>query len=420
MIQTRRVAKFKRARTGSISRRLANIPHNRDWLGITAVIAMAAVLTISVLRAGMISAQEQTLVIEGAITNGTAEGGDVGGLTVSLYQVRVDGREVIDAVTDDDGGFSFDGIEYDSTTGYGISTVYQDVSYGQDLDLSEGAPDPITITVYDASQDDSIISVASASLLLAGVDAETGTISALEIIAVENRSDHAFVPGAEPMLLLRFGLPPGATGLEVDAGIVNMEVAQIDRGFALFANVPPGEFPLMFSYSFPYDGDSASIEKSYRYGAGNVRMLAPIGMMSIASNELGAPSSISLGEQQYNLIEANDFERGAAVTLRMSGLPTNSLGSRVSSEVSGIRFEYAPPVALGAMMAVLLVYAVFWRGRGDRLESAQDTAEETAQEREVVHRMIEELEYRHGSGEIGEGAFRRRVSALNARLARLR
>ena len=219
-------------------------------------------------------AQAQTRVVEGSIFNATQGGGGVGGLPVTLHQISALGPLNLQTDSDDQGRFRFEDISFDPARAYGVSVRYQGAIYGTDLDLSEGSPPPLRITIYDASSDDTIVSVASASLLLASVDRANQTVAALEIVNLANGSDHAYVPGADPMQLLRFGLPPGATGLQVDTRLIDADYAQVDRGFALFASVPPGEHQLTFSYRFPYEGDELTLEKSYRYGAGNIRVLA--------------------------------------------------------------------------------------------------------------------------------------------------
>ena len=89
---------------------------------------------------------------------------------------------------------------------------------------------------------------------------------ALEIVNVVNASDRTYVPGAEPMNLLRFGLPPGAKGLQIDTSLVGADAIQVDRGFAVPANIPPGEHEVMFAYHFGYEGQSVTLDKSYLYG----------------------------------------------------------------------------------------------------------------------------------------------------------
>ena len=64
---------------------------------------------------------------------------------------------------------------------------------------------------------------------------------ALEIVNVVNIGDRTYVPGPEPMNLLRFGLPAGSSELQIDTQLIAADALQVDRGFALTANVPPVE-----------------------------------------------------------------------------------------------------------------------------------------------------------------------------------
>jgi len=334
--------------------------------GILAVLLAAALTAALVAAPSRVSAQEQTRVVEGSIFNATQGGGGVGGLPVTLHQISALGPLDLRTDSDDQGRFRFDGISFDPARAYGVSVRFQGAIYGTDLDLSAGSPDPVSITVYDASSDDTIVSVTSASLLLASVDRASQTVAALEIINLANESDHAYVPGPDPMRLLRFGLPPGATGLQVDTRLIDADYAQVDRGFALFASVPPGEHQLTFSYRFPYEGDELTLEKSYRYGAGTVRVLAPYEVMAIKIAQLGDPESITIGQRQFQLIEAGGVARGETLSIQLGGLPRASARDRIGRSLDNIRFEYAAPVALGVLMAVLLAYGVLRKGRDTR------------------------------------------------------
>ena len=305
-------------------------------------------------------------MIEGSIFNATQGGGGVAGLPVTLHQISALGPLNLQTDSDDQGRFRFDGISFDPARAYGVSVRFQGAIYGTDVDLSEGSPDPLSIAVYDASSDDTIVSVTSASLLLASVDGASQTVAALEIINLANDSDHAYVPGPDPMQLLRFGLPAGATGLQVDTRLIDADYAQVDRGFALFASVPPGEHQVTFSYRFPYQGDEHTLEKSYRYGAGTIRVLAPYEVMAIKIARLGDPESIAIGQRQFQLIEAGGVARGETLSIQLAGLPRASARDRIGRGLDNIRFEYAAPVALGVLMAVLLAYGVFWKGRDTR------------------------------------------------------
>ena len=310
---------------------------------------------------GTADAQPALRTIEGTVKNGTVGGEDVSGHPVMLHRVGLSRMEDVSTITDGYGAFRFDEVEYDPNLRYGVSVRYQDAVYGTDLDISDGSPDHIVLTVYEATHDDTIVSAASASLLLASADGSDQTLGALEIIRLANRSDKAYVPGSGVMELLRFGLPPGATDLTMDTFLIGADFVQVDRGFALLASVPPGEHEVMFSYRFPYESERFELSKTYRYGADKLRILAPEEVASISSELLGSPEPVQIGERQYQVIEAEGLERGASISLNLDGLPLTTAGQRISSRFGDIRFEYAAPVALVLLMGALLVYGVMRR-----------------------------------------------------------
>lgn len=365
---------------------------------------------------GLVEAQPDYRTVEGVVVSGTAGGADLFGQVVTLHRVTSTGFDDVDTLTDDAGAFRFDEIEYDPSTSYGVSVRYQDAIYGTDLDMSSGSPPPVTLTVYEATHDDSIVSVGAASLLLAAADASDQTLAALEIITLVNRSDMAYVPGAGVMELLRFGLPVGATELSLDTRLIGADFIQVDRGFALLASVPPGEHEIMFSYRFPYQAETHSLEKSYRYGADSLRILTPEEVASIKVEGLGEPESVRIGERQYRVLTADSVERGGSLVMELDGLPTRGAADRIAGSVSGIKFQYIGPVALGVLMVALLIYGALARSAGRRrVESASDVSSERA----VIFRMISDLTDNYESGEISDEEYRQRLLVLNARLTAL-
>ena len=315
------------------------------WSGLAVLAVTALLLTVVGSGANIETADAQSalLTIEGTVRNGTVGGGDISGQPVMLHRVGVSRLEDISTITDESGAFRFDEVVYDPELRYGVSVRYQDAVYGTDLDLSNGSPDHVELTVYDATHDDTIVSAVSASLLLASADGSDQTVGALEIIRLANRSDRAYVPGSGVMELLRFGLPPGATDLTLDTFLIGADYVQVDRGFALLASVPPGEHEVMFSYRFPYESEQFALSKTYRYGAEKLRILAPEEVVAISSEMLGSPEPIQIGERQYQVIEAEGLERGASVSLYLDGLPMTTAGQRISGSFRDIRFEYAAP-----------------------------------------------------------------------------
>ena len=387
-------------------------------LGLAAVLAILTLLGTTRGPASVASAQQQTVAIEGVVSNGSIGGSVTDGLTVTLHVDTAAGSENILTTLDDQGRFRFDDVVYEPESAYGVSLRFQGAVYGKDIDLADGSSDSVLITVFDSTTDDAVVSVTSASLLFTEVNRASQTIVTLEIIRLLNSSDTAYVPGTEPMQLLRFGLPPGATNFQLDTRLIGADFAQVDLGFALFASIPPGEHEIMFSYEFPYLDAEFALEKSYRYGADTVRILAPFETVAIRSDQLGPVESVTIGERPYQIIESGGIGRGEKITVLIGGLPSATAGDRVSKNLDGIRYEYVAPAALVAVMIGLLVYGSFWKRRKSAVEELAPSDDNEA-ERETIHQMIAELRESLESGNLSEDDYRRRLSVLNSQLTAL-
>ena len=383
----------------------------------------ACLILVLVATDGVAYAQSRLRTVEGVVRNATPEGGAVSEQTVTLHRVTSAGFDDLTTTTDDAGTFSFTDFEYNPAVSYGVSVRYQEAIYGTDLDLSAGSPEPVVLTVYDGTTDDGIVSAGSASLLIADADPSDQTLGALEIIRLVNTSNMTYVPGQGVMELLRFGLPPGASDLVLDTPLIGADYVQVDRGFALLASVPPGDHEIMFSYRFPYEASSFTLEKSYRYGADKVRILAPEEVVTISIPSLGEPDPVTIGERQYQVVEGEGLTRGAAVSIDVDGLPMASAGQQIGSRLPELRFEYTATAMLVALMVGLLVYGAVWKtrktGQSVNASAASDSFRSDDDERAVIGTMIDDLNLRYESGSLTESDYRQRLRVLNARLTSL-
>ncbi len=366
-------------------------------------------------------AQEQPRSVEGQVSNGTSGGAAVSGLKVVFHQEGEGFHQDLETTTDAQGRFRFDGVQYRQDLFYGVSVSYQGALYGQDLDLSAGAPSPVSLTVYEATDSDEVISVASLSLLLADVDRVSQRVWALEIARIVNSSDRTYVPGPEPMKLLRFGLPAGAASLQVDTGLPGAEVMQVDRGFALIASVPPGEHEVMYGYTFPYSGSEMSITRSLLYGADYFRALAPQESMGLASMQAQKQEVVDIGGRTYRVIEASGLPRDFRLTLDLSGLPRATFTDRLRrqfNQLKGMPYEYAAPAALGLVAAGAIGFAL-WRRAAERRRAilAADASQAPDDERQVILRMLQDLDRSFEAGMVSEREYYQKRALLRAQLA---
>ena len=320
------------------------------------VLAVAGVVAAWTPQAPVVWAQSGPATIEGQVVNGTPGGGSVEGSVVVLHRESPSVHDHLETVVGRMGRFAFRDVEVDGQARYGVAVTYEGGLFGVDLDPTAG--EQVTLTVYDAVQGDDVLSVSSASLLFAQTEVSSQSLVALEIVKVVNSSDHAYVPGPQPMDVLRFGLPPGSEGLSVQTPLAGADFIQVDRGFALFATVPPGEHEVLIRYSFPYTSKEVAITKSFRYGAGSLRVLAPEGLLDISSPELGDPETVDIGGRPYRLLQASGLDRGARVSLELTELTVATLSDRVGGRIRETRFEYVAPIALAVFMAIVIAYAI--------------------------------------------------------------
>ena len=361
---------------------------------------------------------EAPRVVEGQVVNGTAGGGSTAGLPVVLHRHSLTEEDDHDTAVDQAGRFRFDGIAFDPDVVYGVSVSYQGALYGADVDPSEGSPLHVTLTVYEATDSETALEVSNASVMFADVDKGTQTVWALEIVKISNGTDRTYVPGPEPMKLLRFGLPRGAWGLSVDTRLLGADVLQVDKGFALTASVPPGDHEVMYEYFFPYSGSETLFGRSLPYGADSVRVLVPGGEIEVSSEQLAGPEAVTVGARPYQLLSASDMARGSTILLQLRGLPQASFSDRLGRRLEAVRFEYVAPMGLALLMATLIGFALWRRGTARRANALGITSMPTG-EGDRILQMIAELEGSFQEGAVSEERYRRRRAALVGRLSKL-
>ena len=146
--------------------------------------------------------------------------------------------------------------------------------------------------------------------------------------------------------------------MQVDTRLLGADVVQVDRGFAVIGSVPPGEHDIMYTYSFPYDGAETTFEKSFPFGADNLRVLSPNEVLTLPSQDIGAPEPVTIGERPYQLIETTNIERGKRINVHLSGLPRTTLADRAQNAVTNARYEYIAPALLAVFLTALIPFAI--------------------------------------------------------------
>ena len=399
---------------------MALLPRGKRLMASVRFVVVLVLLGLCLwsLGAGIALAQGGTL-IEGQVVNGTAADGDLEGMTVVLHQQGMGEYAEVETTTDPQGRFRFPDVEVVPGFAYGVSVTYQGVLYGQDLALILADNDPVTLTIYETTEEESVLKTTAASTLFASVDRRGRWVGVLEMVSLQNDSDRTYVPGPEPMKLLRFGLPSGAQDLQVETDLLGGEVLQVDLGFGLTSPVPPGAHDLLFSYRFPYDESTVSFSKSLPYGATQLRVLISEGDVRVTSPQMGAPNTVAIGSHTYQVLAVQDLGRGTRVDLALEGLPQPTAWERVARYGEEIPFQYVPPVALAIAAALVMAYAVLQSRRRRSLSGIAAGGSPLVEARQEVMQALVTLDQRLEREGMDPSRYQEERGRLVRRLAAL-
>lgn len=339
--------------------------------GLVLVAGLAAMLLLGLPPATLFSQTvPDTMSVSGTLVNGTAGGPSPAGTTMLLHVFGSDTASVDthEALTNSEGMFQFDDVSVPSEGGsVALVADYGGARYRKVVPPAE-LTNPLSLIVYDATQDAKVVATTEQSIIVAGVDASTRRIAAVQLFSLENRSDTTLVPdlSAMPVLgqfsFLRFSLPPDASDLDVATDLVGGEVIPVGTGFAITAPVPPGEHQVSFTFTVPYEGDTLAWRDNTLQGADAFRLLIPAEFGGIGVGGLPSGETIAVSDVSYRVWQANNIAPGGGVNLALTGLPEPNRFLLIGNSLTGLRFWYAAiPALLVVLLAGLLVWGVWHR-----------------------------------------------------------
>jgi len=395
-----------------------------DRLILLSVLALALYLISinEVWRGASVQAQETTEV-HGQVVNGTEGAALPDGLSVLMLITGTDGRlaGTGQASPDEKGRFLFPEVQIIDGGSYTVSVDHQSVFYGTTSTI-DGLAGGLVLTVYEITKDASIIQVERQVMVVAAVDKNLRTVSAIEFVRMFNPADRTLLPdlnNVEPISFLRFALPPETAELNVQSDLPGGDVVSIGTGFALTSPVIPGAHSIDFSYTFPYDDDTLSYRKSLVQGANIFQLLVPEKFPDLAVPGLNSIEPVNIQGTMYRAYEGRDFPPGQGLQLEITGLPLPGVWARFSNSVTrGAFWQIAIPSALGATLALMLLWGLI---RGYRPEAAGDgpavpSNAANPADRDQVIQAVAALDFRFQEGGLLEANYRAERQELIARV----
>lgn len=269
------------------------------------------------------------------------------------------------ALPDESGAFNFTAAAGEGLTFF-FTVEYQGATYSAVRDASE-LDAPVVVTVFDATNDTSVLTVQSHTVIVTGAVPDDGFVEILERVIVRNDSNFTLTPdlnaeGPAMLSFLRFALPPDSYNLDVRSNITGGQVLEVDRGFALNSPVPPtapGQpHQFEFVYRLDYDEPTLDLSRTMRFGAESVRFVVPVDVATPSSPRLTDLGATDLNGRLLRLLEGQDIAPAEVLNLAVSGLPGRSAFD-VAREFAGEWYvRYAVPAVIGLTVAALLLLSL--------------------------------------------------------------
>jgi len=332
-------------------------------IAIAYVISVFCALCFLISPSGTVAADGR-VALEGSVHNGSKDNSmNPAGIEVTLHKIGLGAEDSTVVVTDKGGYFRFDDLRLVPGVAYGVSVQYKGVLYGTDIETDTALEEPVEMTVFEVTDNIGLLGVDSISVLFADVDKKLQRVTVLESVVLENYSDTTYVPGRDPMSIVRFSLPVDAADLSVSTSLLRADVFQVDVGFGVTSSIPPGKHEILYSYSFPYEKSPYTFEKRLLYGAEMFRVVWDSDLFDLAVASQSDVESVDLGTRAYKLSEIEQIGRGEEISIELLELPAASGFDRFSASVSNLPLQYAPPVIVAIVLLGIVPLVLFARRR---------------------------------------------------------
>ncbi|HEV7664584.1 MAG TPA: hypothetical protein VGQ62_13680 [Chloroflexota bacterium] len=344
--------------------------------------------------------------VAGQVVNNSAGGSSTGGTTVLLVAFgRQEQAPVGQQTTQSDtqGNYVFSGLDRDPNLVYITLARYQNVNYpaSQPFQLQEQPSVKADIAVFESVSTDESIQLERLNLLVMG--AQDGVVQFMEMGALVNTSDRTFVT-ANPQdgalaRAIKFALPPGALGVQMQTGFNNQDVTSGMGGVQVTSPIPPGRHEFALSFQVPYSGSTADVSLQMPYATTTYSVYLPDTGVQLDANGLVAGGPTQLGGQSYALYSASNLPRSTMIgaTIKLSNGPGGGLVSPTQLAL----------ISLGVVLFVLGGGVLLFGSRlRPVLSSAEQrlTGEADTERLELVVRLAA-LDERFASGGLSQAEY---------------
>ncbi|HEY3059569.1 MAG TPA: hypothetical protein VGL99_11390 [Chloroflexota bacterium] len=357
-------------------------------------------LAALVVMPGVAAAEPTDGVVTGQVLNNTSGGSSTAGANVILVAFGRKEQAPLGqqtATTTSDGRFQFNGLDRDPNVVYLVVCRFGGVNYPTDapFQLQAEQSHQADVTVFDSTNADDGIQIERLNLLVLGVD--QGSLQLMQMGALLNNGDRTFVT-ANPQdqalaRAIKFPLPPGALGVQMQSGFSQQDVIPGVGGIQVITPILPGRHEFAMSFQLPYNGSSADLSVQVPYPTAAFSVYLPNTGLRLDASSLAAGGPATLGGQSYALYSAANLPKAMNVPSRVNGL---------GSGAGGLGPTQLALISLGVVLFVLGGGVLLFGARSRATVAEAPPARDLEQERlELVVRMAA-LDERYAAGNVNQ------------------
>jgi hypothetical protein len=293
--------------------------------------------------------------LSGRVVNGSTDSSALTGVAVSVSLFDGPNKKLAATVTtDESGAYHVEGLQAGTGAIYVASVSYQGETYSSEpASVADDGQAHADVTVFDAGSARDALTVQRLSIVLAGIDRQTGLLSIVESYHLSNSSTKAYVGDAftGEKTSLEVPLFKGARSLTPLQGFTLDDVVETAGGFALTSPVLPGDSAVSFTYDVPFTSSSLALLRALAYPTNLVQLIP--GSVQARSPQLQTQSQLQLGNRSFATLEGSNLAAGTPLVIDVAGLPAQSKPP-IDLDSQSVQLVFVGGIAAAIAAAVLL------------------------------------------------------------------
>ena len=366
-----------------------------------------------------------TGILDGQVTNGTADGPQIGaGITVTLHILQGDTENPsLETVTDANGAFRFAGLDTNPELEYWPEATYLGIPYSNDTPYqftADGTQLDAALTVYETTEDDSAVTLDSAHFIM---ESYGQVLRITEIHLYGNSGDRTYIGHADATgqrTTVFIPLPEDAVGLAFGQDTDPERFVEVDGGIQDSDPVAPGQETSLayFSYHLVVSGDQVPLERRFAYPVTMLNILVAQPGLTLTSDQLQNMGLQSFQGQNYDFFALGGLPADTPLSMQLTPVAVATDGTATPDTTGGTDLTAAGPVAgssqgqlrlFGLGLAGLVVVGIVVYSLSSRPATKIGVAPKltaNAQSRRLLAELAD-LEDAYAAGEVDDATYER-------------